>query len=77
MLDGIEIYNGHANHNANNEFAALWAQKYGLTPLSGSDYHGGNTGMGTAPGGLVLKELPENEAELVKALKARQYELLC
>ncbi|MCL2299308.1 MAG: PHP domain-containing protein [Firmicutes bacterium] len=75
-LDGLEVYNGHANHPAHNEFAALWARKFGLLPLSGSDYHGGDTGDGVAPGGIRLREPIRNERELVKAIKERRYTLL-
>ncbi|MDR1734771.1 MAG: PHP domain-containing protein [Oscillospiraceae bacterium] len=39
-LDGMEVYNSNPHHDENNDFAALWADRYGLLPLSGSDYHG-------------------------------------
>ena len=75
-LDGLEVYNGHATHPAHNDFAALWARKHGLLPLSGSDYHGGNTGDGVAPGGIRLREPVRDEKELVKAIRERRYTIL-
>ena len=39
LLDGIEIHNGHYDHNSRNEFAYMWAKHYGLTGISGSDFH--------------------------------------
>jgi len=76
FLDGMEIYNGNAHHESHNDFAALWARKHGLLPLSGSDYHGGDTGDGVAPGGIRLREPVKNERELVKAIKERRYTVL-
>jgi len=75
-LDGLEVYNGNANHEGHNDFAALWARRHGLLPLSGSDYHGGNTGDGVAPGGIRLREPIRNEKELVKAIRERRYTVL-
>jgi len=75
-LDGLEVYNGHSTHKSHNDFAALWARKHGLLPLSGSDYHGGNTGDGVAPGGVRLREPVRDGRELVKAIKERRYTVL-
>jgi len=75
-LDGMEVYNGHAIHKSHNDFAALWARKHGLLPLSGSDYHGGNTGDGVAPGGIRLREPVRDGKELVKAIRERRYTIL-
>jgi PHP domain. len=38
-LDGVEVYNGHAGHESNNEIALAWAEKHRLKKLSGSDFH--------------------------------------
>jgi len=76
LLDGMEIYNGNSHHQSHNDFAALWARKFGLLPLSGSDYHGGDTGDGVAPGGIRLRESVRNEKELVKAVRERRYTVL-
>ncbi|MCC8023449.1 MAG: transposase, partial [Clostridiales bacterium] len=41
LLDGIEISNGNHNHDSRNDFAAAWAEKFGLIGTSGSDFHDG------------------------------------
>ncbi|MDR2687349.1 MAG: PHP domain-containing protein [Oscillospiraceae bacterium] len=76
LLDGLEVYNGNAHHQSHNDFAALWARGHGLLALSGSDYHGGDTGDGVAPGGIRLREPVRDERELVKAVKERRYTVL-
>jgi len=76
LLDGLEVYNGNSHHASHNDFAALWARRHGLLPLSGSDYHGGDTDHGMAPGGIRLREPVRNEKELVKAVKERRYTML-
>lgn len=76
LLDGIEVYNGNAHHDSHNDIAAHWARKFGLLQLSGSDYHGGDTGDGVAPGGVRLREPIRNEQELVQAIKNRRYTVL-
>ena len=75
-LDAVEVYNGHAGHEANNVMAAHWAQLHGLIPLSGSDYHGGNSGDGVKPGGIVLQSPVNDSTQLVRAIRAGEYELL-
>lgn len=72
LLDGIEVYNGNANHNSNNDIADLWASKYGLRKLSGSDYHG-ETGMPT--GGVLFNKRISDSASLAAELKSRDYHL--
>jgi predicted metal-dependent phosphoesterase TrpH len=76
LLDGIEVYNGNAHHDSRNDIAALWAKKYDLLPCSGSDYHGGDTGEGRAPGGIVLPQPVADVRQLVQALRRRDYLLL-
>ena len=76
LLDGMEVYNGNSHHASHNDFAALWARKHGLLAIAGSDYHGGDTGDGMAPGGIRLREPVREVKELVKAVKNRQYTVL-
>ena len=76
LLDALEIYNGNAHHQSHNDFAALWARRHNLLPLSGSDYHGGDTGDGVAPGGLRLREPVSDVRGLVNAVKERKYTVL-
>lgn len=72
LLDGIEVYNGNSSHNSNNDIAALWAKKYNLLPISGSDYH---CWFGMKPGGLVFDTAVKSNAELLKALREKTYRL--
>ena len=76
LLDGLEVYNGNSHHASHNDFAALWARKHGLLALSGSDYHGGDTGDGMALGGIRLREPIRDAQGLVKAVKERRYTVL-
>jgi len=76
FLDGFEVYNGNSHHASHNDFAALWARRHGLLPLSGSDYHGGDTDHGMAPGGIRLREPVRDIQGLVKAVKERRYTVL-
>jgi hypothetical protein len=75
-LDGLEVYNGNAHHDSHNDFAALWAKQQGLRALSGSDYHGGDTGDGVAPGGIELPGPVRENADLLRALRDGTYKLL-
>jgi len=72
LLDGMEIFNGNPNHNSSNDAAEFWANKYGLRPLSGSDYHGD---AGTIFSGVYFEEDIQNERQLVEALRAGRYRL--
>ena len=75
-LDAVEVYNGHAGHVSHNEIAAHWAKYHGLIPLSGSDFHGGDSGDGTAPGGIILPKPVSDSAALARAIRAGEYTLL-
>ena len=76
LLDGLEVYNGNSHHASHNDFAALWARKHRLLALSGSDYHGGETDQGMAPGGIRLREPVRDVQGLVRAVKERRYTVL-
>jgi len=76
LLDGLEVYNGNSHHASHNDFAALWARKHRLLALSGSDYHGGDTDHGMAPGGIRLREPVQDVQGLVRAVKERRYTVL-
>jgi len=75
-LDGIEVYNGNAHHDSHNAIAAAWAEACGLGALSGSDYHGGDTGDGIAPGGIALPGPLRDNAQLLRALRDGNYKLM-
>lgn len=71
LLDGMEVYNGNPNHDSNNDIASLWANKYGLRRVSGTDYHG-DTGTGPS-GGLLFKRRVTDTALLCRELRNRDY----
>jgi predicted metal-dependent phosphoesterase TrpH len=76
FLDGVEVLNmhpGHMHHNNNRktlEYAQRWPE---LIRISGSDCHQTHH---MAQGGIIASWLPENEAELVKLLRSKNYELI-
>ncbi|MEA4833195.1 hypothetical protein SDC9_124717 [bioreactor metagenome] len=72
-LFGIEVFNGNLRHNSRNSFARLWAEKYGLNMISGSDYHDSGDPF---CGGAEFYDNINSEAELVTALKSGKYELI-
>ena len=72
-LDGIEVYNAHGRHNSRNDFAQIWAEKYGLLPISGSDIHHDYD----LPGGGILTDEPiERMEQLIQILREGRYTLL-
>lgn len=73
LLDGMEVYNGAPGHHSNNDIAALWADKFGLRPSSGSDFHGKITNAPT--GGILFKRPVNDEKQLVQELRSRDYHL--
>ena len=72
-LDGIEVYNGHVGHESRNDIANLWADKFGLIKISGSDYHHDTSVIGA---GILTDEPVTNPAQLVSILKSGRYELI-
>ena len=70
MLDGIEAFNGHIGHDSRNDIANMWADKYGLMKLSGSDMHHEKH----TPNGGILTDMPiTSEKQLVEILKSGSY----
>lgn len=73
FLDGIEVYNGHLDHDSRNDIAVMWADKFGLKRTSGSDFHyptqEPNAGI------LTDFEIKDNET-LVSTLKNGNFTLL-
>jgi len=72
-LDGIEVFNGHMDHDSRNDIACIWADKFNLRRTSGSDFHYVDQ---TPNGGILTEfEIKDNET-LVKTLKGGQFTLL-
>lgn len=72
LLDGIEVYNGNSSHNSSNAVAEAWAERFDLIGTSGSDFH---YFFRTKPGGMIFDKELKTNAELVEALRAREYRL--
>ena len=68
LLDGIESYNGHLNHDSRNDIAMIWAEKHHLLQSSGSDYH--DPGR-EARGGILVPERIRTQEELLKVLRSQ------
>lgn len=72
LVDGVEVYNGHGDHNSSNDIAYHWAQKNGHRMLSGSDFHGNDT---MEPGGVYFEELPKDSKDVARLLREGKYQL--
>lgn len=66
-LDGAEIYNGNPRHDSNNGKAEAWAEKNGLWPTVGSDFHNLEDLALTA---VAFEKMPQSTAEIAAALQA-------
>ncbi|MGN0527210.1 MAG: PHP domain-containing protein [Acutalibacteraceae bacterium] len=71
-LDGIEVYNGKANKEAN-ENSKQWAEETGKIKTSGSDCH---RESGAALGGIITYEKIKTNEDLVRILKSGNYKLI-
>ncbi len=72
IVDGIEVYNGHGNHDSRNDIAWHWAEKFGFRKLSGSDFHGVLT---MEPGGVYFEDEINDSRDVAKALLSDRYSL--
>ncbi|MEA4889554.1 MAG: PHP-associated domain-containing protein [Clostridiaceae bacterium] len=72
-LDGVEVCNGCVRHDSRNDIAAMWAKKFDLQAIAGSDFHQpGDEGRG----GLDFHQpVPDNET-LVMLLSNQAYTLV-
>lgn len=71
-LYGIEVYNGGTNADRN-EMAEVWAEKFKLKKISGSDFH---TIHHLARGGVIFEQDVKDSKQLVKELKGERYSLM-
>lgn len=73
-LSAMEIFNGHHGHDARNDLAASFAKRYGLLPLSGSDFHYPDSAIS----GGILTDVPITSMEqLLTVLRDREYTVRC
>lgn len=73
LLDGLEIDNGNIRHNSSNPIAKMWAERFSMAQITGSDYHDPKDLI--ACGIETDFEITTNE-ELLTVLKSGQYTLL-
>lgn len=71
-LDGVEVTNNNPRHNSHNEKALLFANKYNLAMLAGSDCHQEGD-EGTA--GILSEVLPKDTFEMAQLLKSGNYKI--
>ena len=69
-LFGIEVNNAHPRHDSRNDIAKMWAEKYRLHGISGSDCHR-TEDAGRA--GILTEETVRNMDDLVRVLRNDLY----
>lgn len=74
LLDGIEVFNGHAGHDSRNRIALEWCKRYGKIPTSGSDFHDATS---VVAGGLITERKIESMDQLVQVIRSGEYTLHC
>lgn len=73
LLDGVEVFNMHPNHNSRPALAALYARENGISLLTaGTDFHHVKPGY-IAAAALRCKALPENSFALAELLRSGDY----
>ena len=73
LLDAMEVYNGNPRHDSRNDAARLWAKKYGLIEVSGSDAH---QLPDVARGGIVTEERIDGMEQLIGVLREGRFSLI-
>lgn len=75
LLDGIEVYNAHPNHNSRNDEVAKFAKSCGhdFILTSGSDCHDTHH---AARGGIITHRRIPDAAALRDIIKSRSFELI-
>lgn len=66
LLDGMEVYNMHPNHNSRIGFAAKYAEEICGVFTCGTDFH--HTGQ-SALSALLTKEIPKDSYDVVNYIK--------
>lgn len=72
-LDGIEIYNGGPRSRSRNDIAELWAKRFGLRGIGGSDIHRNEDPI--VSGIITDKEITSMD-QLVAVLRDQSYTLI-
>lgn len=72
LLDGIEVFNMHPNHNSRVAVAANYAREHDLTATCGTDYHHHHhEGLGMT----LARTLPCDSYELSAMIKSRDFKM--
>lgn len=71
-LHGVEAYNEKPRKDSNNDFANMWADKFGLIKTSGSDFH---QEVDLACGGIITDYRIRDNDTLLNTLKSGTYTL--
>lgn len=74
-LDGVEVFNAHAKHDARNDLANSFALRYGLIRTSGGDFH--HPHQDPKDAGIITDFPIETMEQLVETLKSGNYTLIC
>ncbi|MEA4822726.1 MAG: transposase [Clostridiaceae bacterium] len=72
-IDGVEVYNGHPDHDSRNNLAEEFADSCGLLRISGSDFHRCHH---LARGGLILPRIPKDGKDFAAMLRGGEVERL-
>ena len=73
LLDGVEVFNMHPNHNPRSALAALYAREHGISLLTaGTDFHHVKPGY-IAAVAMRSKVLPEDSFHLAEILKSGDF----
>ena len=73
LLDGVEVFNMHPNHNSRCALASLFSKENGFTlTTAGSDFHHLQPGH-IATTALRCRELPEDSFALAKLLRSGDF----
>lgn len=69
-LFGIEVNNAHPRHDSRNDVAKLWADKFHLHGIAGSDCH---QAQDAGHAGILTEETVRNMEDLVRVLRNDLY----
>lgn len=72
-LTGIEIKNGNPRHDSRNDVAKLWAQKFGLRMIGGSDAH---QQVDVGVSGIITERKVKDINDLISVLLSSDYEII-
>ena len=73
LLFGIEIKNGNPRHDSRNDIAELWAKKYAMRMIAGSDCHRQEDVGAT---GIITDRTVKDIDSLVCVLKSNDYRII-